>query len=91
MVNFKGHSNSPVEGLLPNCTLLSSLSVPGISESRRRRSKSYFLYTWSIHLSERYTRGREIRIMLNQVRQLSCRFPGHLAGYVRAQGPEALA
>jgi hypothetical protein len=46
---------------------------------------------WCLHLSERHSRGREVRIVLDHVRQLSCRFPGHLAGSVGAQGPKALA
>jgi hypothetical protein len=44
-----------------------------------------------LHLSERDSRSREVRIVLDHVRQLSCRFPSHLAGNVGAQGPKALA
>ena len=44
-----------------------------------------------LHLSERHTSRREIRIVLDHVRQLSRRLPGHLAGSVGAQGPKALA
>ena len=44
-----------------------------------------------LHLSERDARRREVRIVLDHVRQLGCRFPGHGAGSKRAQGPKALA
>jgi hypothetical protein len=44
-----------------------------------------------LHLSERHSCSREVRIVLDHVRQLSCRFPGHLVGSVGAQGPKALA
>lgn len=44
-----------------------------------------------VHLSERHTRSREVRIVLDHVGQLSCRFPGHFAGEKGAQGPKALA
>ena len=44
-----------------------------------------------LHLSERDSRSREVRIVLDHVRQLSCRFPGHLVGGVGAQGPKAVA
>jgi hypothetical protein len=44
-----------------------------------------------LHLSERHSRSREVRVVLDHVRQLSCRLPGHLVGGVGAQGPKALA
>jgi hypothetical protein len=44
-----------------------------------------------LHLSERDSRSREVRVVLDHVRQLSCRLPGHLVGGVGAQGPKALA
>jgi hypothetical protein len=83
--------NSPVEGLLPNCTLRSLLSAPCISFSQYRRPLLYSLRDSCLHLSERDSRSREVRVVLDHVRQLSCRLPGHLVGGVGAQGPKALA
>ena len=79
--------NSPVEGLLPNCTLCFHCQSHG-SLSRPVSALAVFP---CLHLSERDTSRRKVRIVLDHIRQLSRRFPSHLAGDIGAQGPKALA